>query len=134
MNLVSFFHGLLPAAALLTVFGLNAQGQQPPPRITQVMATLQVNPGITREQIMPVMDSEVRETVQLHLDGVIQQWWGKGDGKGVVFILNCRSENEARAILDKLPLIEKKLATFTYVELAPLAPLRLLLAPAAEAR
>lgn len=134
MNLTFLRKALLPAATLAVVLSVSAPGQQPAPRVTQVMAMLNVNPDISREQIMEVMDQEIRDTVHLHLDGVIQQWWGKGDGKGVVFILNCRSEGEARAILEKLPLIQKNLASFTYVELAPLGPLRMLLKPGGEGR
>jgi peptidyl-tRNA hydrolase len=102
---------------------------QQPPKITHVMASLSVNKDISREQIMKVMQQEVRDTVQLHLDGHIEQWYAKGDGKGVIFILNCKSIEEAKTLLDELPLIKGKLASFEYTALGPLTPLRLLLSP-----
>ena len=104
---------------------------QPPaaPKVTHVMATLTVNKDITRDQVMKVMQQEVRDTVQLHLDGHIDQWYARGDGKGVVFILNVKSVAEAKALLEELPLIKEKLATFEYMTLGPLSPLRILIAP-----
>jgi hypothetical protein len=103
---------------------------QPPatPKVTQVLATLTVKQGITRDQIMKVMQTEVRDTVRLYLDGKIQQWYARGDGKGVVFLLDCKTVDEAKAILEVLPLAKENLASFEYMPLGPLAPLRLLLA------
>lgn len=98
-------------------------------KVTHVLATLTVNPGITRDQIMKVMQNEVRDTVKLYLDGKIQQWWARGDGKGVVFLLDCKSVDEAKAVLETLPLAKGELASFEYMPLGPLTPLRLLLAP-----
>ena len=91
------------------------------------MATLTVKEGVKREEVMKVMPGEVRDTVQLYLDGRIEQWFARGDGKGVVFILDCKTIDEAKAFLDKLPLIKEGLATFEYMPLGPLSPLRLLL-------
>jgi len=96
------------------------------------MATLSVNPGVTQEQIMKVMQTEVRDTVKLYLDGKIQQWYSRGDGKGVVFLLDCKSVDEAKAILGELPLAKGNLVTFDYMPLGPLTPLRLLVAPPAQ--
>ena len=102
------------------------------PKVTHVLATLSLKPGITRDQIQKVMQSEVRETVALYLDGKIQQWYSRGDGKGVVFLVDCKTVDEAKAILETLPLVKANFASFDYVPLGPLNPLRLLLAPSAQ--
>lgn len=99
------------------------------PKVTHVMATLTVKQGITRDQIMTVMQTEVRDTVRLYLDGKIQQWYSRGDGKGVVFLLDCKSVDEAKAILEALPLVKHNFASFDYMPLGPLMPLQLLIAP-----
>ena len=101
------------------------------PKVNHVMATLTVKPDIAREQIMKVMPNEVRDTVALYLDGKIEQWYARGDGKGVVFILNCNTVAEAKAMLEKLPLVMGNLASFEYMPLGPLTPLRMLMAPPA---
>ena len=119
---------LLLAAA--TAFAQSPAQTKP----THVLATLTVKEGIARDQIMKVMQSEVRDTVQLYLDGRIQQWFARGDGKGVVFLLDCKTVEEAKAILEKLPLIKENFASFEYMPLGPLTPLRLLLNTNAAAK
>src|ERR1700722_1856673 len=117
------------ASLALAAVSICAQAPEPP-KVTQVMATLTVNAGITRDQMMKVMPTEVRDTVRLYLDGKIQQWYARGDGKGVVFFLDCRTVAEAKTILETLPLVKGNLASFDYMLLGPLSPLRLLLTPA----
>jgi hypothetical protein len=75
-----------------------------------------------------VLPTEVRETVQMYLDGKIQQWFSRGDGKGVVFVLESKSVEEAKGLMESLPLSKAKFVTFDYMTLGPLTPLRLLLA------
>ena len=120
--------------ALLALSAASLFAQTPePPKVTQVMATLTIKDGVTRDQMMKVMPTEVRDTLRLYLDGKIQQWFARGDGKGVVFLLDCKTIAEAKNILEALPLIKGNLASFDYMPLGPLSPLRLLLPPATPA-
>jgi hypothetical protein len=88
-----------------------AQGQSTPPqpKITGVLTILSPKPGVTVEQVMKIMPAEIRATVPLYLDGKIQQWFTRGDGRGVIFILNCKDEAEARALIESLPLSKENL-------------------------
>jgi hypothetical protein len=54
---------------------------------TGVIVILTAKAGVTREQVMAVMPAEIRETVQLYLNGKIREWYSRGDGRGVVFLL-----------------------------------------------
>jgi hypothetical protein len=121
---------LLVLRLLLPAIGAVSLLAQSPalPKVTVVLATLTLKEGITRDQIAKVMPSEVRDTVGLYLDGKISQWYARGDGKGVVFILDCKSVEEARATLEKLPLVQANFASFEYLPLGPLTPLQVLLA------
>ncbi len=74
---------------------LNAQPPSGPPT-SAVLTTLTVRPDVERSRIMNVLPEEVRATVKMYLDGKIQQWYARSDGKGVVFILNCGSVEEAK--------------------------------------
>ena len=115
-------------ATVMLLSALPVWAQTPAPAPTNaVLTTLTVKSDIDRAQIMKVMPDEVRETVKLYLEGKIQQWYARSDGKGVVFILNCSSVAEAKAMTDTLPLSKNKLADFEYVPLGPLTPLRFLL-------
>ena len=112
----------------LALAGSSLLAQSPAQtKTTTVLATLTVKPGLQREDIMKHMQSEIRDTVQLYLDGRITQWFARADGKGVVFLIDAKSVDEAKAILEQLPLIKEKVATFEYMPLGPLTPLRLLM-------
>ncbi len=105
-----------------------AQAPAPPPT-TAVLVNLTVKPDVDRAQLTKIMPAEVRETVKLYLDGRIQQWYAKADGRGVIFILNVSDGAAAKALMDGLPLSKENLATYEYIGLGPLTPLRYLLAP-----
>jgi hypothetical protein len=118
---------LLPAFAM--VLAPLAQGQSTPPRptITGVLTILTPKPGVTVEQVMKIMPAEIRATVPLYLDGKIQQWFTRGDGKGVIFLLNCKDEAEARALIEGLPLAKESLVDEQFIPVGPLLPLGILL-------
>jgi hypothetical protein len=73
------------------------------------------------------MPAEIRATVQLYLEGRIVQWFSRSDGRGVVFILDSKSVDEAKALLDQLPLVKDHGASFDFVALSPLRPLQILM-------
>jgi len=106
-----------------------AQGQSTPPqpKITGVLTILSPKPGATVEQIMKIMPAEIRATVPLYLDGKIQQWFTRGDGRGVIFLLNCQAVAEARALMESLPLPKEHLVEEQYIPVGPLLPLGILL-------
>src|SRR5580704_6805174 len=111
-------------AAVLAVASIPAAAQAPAPTpTTQVLATLSVNADVVRTELMKTMPEEVRQTVKLYLDGKIQQWYSRSDGRGVVFIVNATSVADAKASLEQLPLVKGHFAAFEYVALGPLSPL-----------
>jgi hypothetical protein len=87
------------------------------------MAILTAKQGVTRQQIMTIMPSEIRETVKLYLDGKIRQWYSRGDGNGVVFMIDAKTEDEARAVMETLPLSKEHLMDHEYIPVGPLMPL-----------
>jgi hypothetical protein len=115
--------------AFATVLAPMAQGQSTPPqpKITGVLAMLSPKPGVTVAQVMNIMPAEIRATVPLYLDGKIQQWYTRGDGRGVIFLLNCKDEAEARALLETLPLSKENLMDEQFIPVGPLLPLGVLL-------
>jgi hypothetical protein len=113
-----FRAALTTAAFAILGAALSAQTPAPAPT-TGVLTTLTIKPEIERPQVMKVMPDEVRETMKMYLDGKIQQWWARADGKGVVFVLNARTVAEAKALTDTLPLSKANLASFEYTALTP---------------
>ena len=105
-----------------------AQAPAAAPTTTGVMVILTVKPGVRREQVMAVMPAEVRQTLQLYLNGQIREWYSRGDGRGVVLLLNARDVAEAQATMAELPLGKEDLMDHEYIAVGPLLPLRLLTA------
>jgi hypothetical protein len=105
-----------------------AQTQSALPVTTGVMVILTAKAGVTREQVMAVMPSEVRQTVQLYVGGKIREWFSRADGRGAVFLLDARDVADAHAIMEGLPLAKQGLVDHEYIAVGPLLPLRLLLA------
>jgi hypothetical protein len=105
-----------------------AQAQAFSSTTTGVIVILTVKAGVTREQIMAIMPAEIRETVQLYLNGKIREWYSRGDGRGVVFLLDTRDVAEAQAIVEGLPLAKENVIDHEYIAIGPLLPLRLLMA------
>jgi len=62
----------------------------PTPKTTAVLVIETAKQGVTVQQIMAVIPAEIRATVKLYLDGKIQQWYSRGDGKGVIFLVDRR--------------------------------------------
>jgi len=123
---LQMFYLLLTFAAVLAPL---AQGQSTPPqpKITGVLAILSPKPRVTVEQVMKIMPAEIRATVPLYLDGKIQQWFTRGDGRGVIFLLNCKDIEEARALIENLPLSKENLVDEQFIPVGPLLPLGILL-------
>ena len=105
----------------------HAQTQVSTSAPTGVLALLTAKPGITREQVMAVMPAEIRATVQLYLEGKIREWYARDDGRGAVFLLNAKDEEEAKSILESLPLAKEHMLDHEYIPVGPLKPLALLL-------
>jgi hypothetical protein len=120
---VSFWMGVL-----LTISPpLSAQAPFAAPA-TAVLTNLTIKRDADRARVTNAMPDEIRATVKLYLDGKIQQWYSRSDGRGVVFVMNCNTVAEAKALMEALPLSKANLVNLEFTALAPLTPLRLLLA------
>lgn len=93
---------------------------------TKILAIGSVTPHIPPDKVAKVRPYEVRRTVALHLEGKIEQWWSLTATPGVVFLMNCTTVEEARALLEKLPLGVAGMMTFQLIPIGPLKPLVLL--------
>ena len=128
--LFPFLMSLLPAASVL------AQTEAPPqppsgapsPKITEVMVILTAKEGVTRQQIMNILPAEVRATVKLYLDGKIRQWYSRGDGRGVIFVIDAKTVEEAHTAIEAMPLSKENLVDHEYIAVGPLVPLTALIA------
>ena len=88
------------------------------PKTTEVLVIQTVKQGVTASQVM------IRATVKLYFDGKIRQWYSRGDGRGVVFLVDAKTEDEAKAIMETLPLAKEELMDHTYIPVGPFMQLR----------
>jgi len=102
--------------------------EAPSPKTTEVLVILTAKEGVTRQQIMTIMPAEVRATVKLYLDGKIRQWYSRGDGRGVIFLIDAKTVEEAHAAIDAMPLSKENLVDHQYIPVGPLMPLTALIA------
>src|SRR5277367_2006267 len=129
----------LACAGLMSGVGLGQAAPQtaaaaglPGVPTIKVLAIGHMTAAATTEALNPVMKNEVPETVKLYLAGKIDSWYVRQDQRGVVFLMNVSTVEEAHAMLEKLPLGQAKLMEFDYIPLGPLSPLgRLLMQQAA---
>jgi hypothetical protein len=115
---------VFPVASVAQSQSLSPQPPtgMPSPKTTEVMVILTAKQGITRQQIMNIMPDEIRATVRLYLDGKIRQWYSRGDGKGVIVLIDAKTVDEAHAI-DTMPLSKENLMDHEYIPVGPLMPL-----------
>ena len=126
---------LFPIISLVPLAGtvLQAQSTPPPkPKTTAVLVILTAKPGVTPQQVVKVMPAEIRATVELYLNGRISQWFSRGDGRGVLFLLDAKDVAEAQALMEGLPLHKENLVDYEYIPVGPLLPLRFLTAGGQE--
>ena len=132
---MKFMTPFLMAALLVASVAQSQSGgapRVPVPKTTEVLVILTAKQGVTPQQILPFMPSEIRATVKLYFDGKIRQWYSRGDGKGVVFLVDAKTVDEARAFMETLPLAKEQLMDDVYIPVGPLMPLRALIGPDAQ--
>jgi hypothetical protein len=126
---------LLGLSALVLGVGLQIQPQTAPvpatapPPVIEVIAMTRLKPGVALPDVMKLVQEEVRVAVQLYLDGKIDQWYTRGDGKGAVLMLRCKTTDEARTVLADLPLVKAGYLDVEYIPVGPFSGLRNLIRP-----
>lgn len=132
--MIPLLMAVLPAVAAAQSQSTGAPDLPPAaiPKTTAVLVIETPRKGVTVTQIMAVIPDEIRATVKLYLDGKIREWYSRGDGKGVIFLVEAKTEDEARAIVETLPLAKENLMDHQYIPVGPLAPLRALMGSGAQ--
>src|SRR5262249_11168601 len=97
------------------------------PKTTEVLVIETPKKGVTPQQIMAVIPQETGERGNLYLDGKPPQGYARGEGRGVIFLVAAKPEDEARAIMETLPLAKEQLMDHQYIPAGPLMPLRALM-------
>ena len=135
---MNFRTSLLAAALPLAALAQSQSGSAPVvpsvaiPKTTEVLVVQTAKQGVNPQQIMTIMPAEIRATVKLYFDGKIRQWYSRSDGRGVIFLVDAKTVDEARALMEMLPLAKEDLMDHEYIPVGPLMPLRALMGPGAQ--
>src|SRR5271169_6135443 len=68
----------------------GAASSVPTPKTTAVLVIETAKQGVTAQQIMAVIPSEIRATVKLYLDGKIRQWYWSFHNLGDIFLFTLK--------------------------------------------
>jgi hypothetical protein len=89
----------------------------------QILAISKLKEGVTPDSIAKLGADEVKHTLESYLDGKIRSFWFQVNRPGVVFILECSDENEARELMNEQPLVVAGMMSVDLIPLQPLIPL-----------
>jgi hypothetical protein len=92
----------------------------------KVMAIGTLEP-LSQEQRQHYLPAEVPATLQLYLDGKMEQFWLRDKEAGVIFLMSVDSVAEVDRLLKALPLGQADLLTFDLMPIGPLLPLGMLM-------
>jgi hypothetical protein len=76
-------------------------------------------PGATEEKIYAHVKEEVGRGWELYASGIFREMYSRPDGGGVVLILECADVEEAKKVLDTLPLVKAGLVNYDIIPLGP---------------
>ncbi len=94
----------------------------------KILALDKVGDIPTSEQdIKRLIQTEAKQIWDLKRDGLIRETYFRQDRPGTVLVLECESVEEARQIIQSLPLVQAGLTDFELIPLGHYAPLDLLL-------
>ena len=85
--------------------------------------------GITSEMLAPLAADEARAAWQLHVEGVLRSVHMCPDRPGSAIVLECASLEEARAALERLPMVRAGLIAFDVSRMLPYTGWAALFAP-----
>jgi hypothetical protein len=92
----------------------------------KIFAIASPTASLTPQAIESHMPAEVHDTVRMYLSGKVDQFWFQ-DKAGPIFLMDVPSLEDAKAALDKLPLVADGLMSYELRPVMPLMPLARLL-------
>ena len=85
----------------------------------KILAMEREIPGVPDKAFKPHLGAEAARVWELYQAGVFRELYFRQDWPGAVLILECADVEEAREVLDTLPLVQEGLITFDIIPLAP---------------
>jgi len=71
------------------------------------------------EQFAPVLEPEAEEARRLYAEGWVRAVYGRQDVPGAILQLECASLDDAHALLQRLPLVQRDMLEMTVIPVGP---------------
>lgn len=88
----------------------------------QILAIDKFLPETTMEKVQPHLKEEMVVTWEHYKQGKIRQLYFRQDHPGVVLMMECDSLEEAKELIDELPLVKERLIEFELIPLGFFQP------------
>ncbi len=85
-------------------------------------------PGVTQEKMYALVKDEAGAAWKLYGDGLFREVYMRPDGGGVVVIMESPSADEAKKVLDTLPMVKGNITSWEVIPLGPFMPFSALFA------
>jgi len=85
----------------------------------KILALEQDVPGVREEQFQPHLKAEAARVWELYQAGVLREIYFRQDRTQAVLVLECADVQEARCVLETLPLVRAGLIDFEVIALIP---------------
>ena len=85
----------------------------------KILAIEKESKQVSPNEFKPYLPDEAAKVYELYLSGIIREFYFHETEHTAVLMLECSEINEARKVLDSLPLVKAGLITFDLIPLVP---------------
>ncbi|WP_290918941.1 hypothetical protein [Halodesulfovibrio sp.] len=93
----------------------------------KILAIDKVMPDATPDKVKETFMDEVNYTVKMYLADVVREMYFRQDRSGTILMLEAPSLEEARGLINKMPMVQAGLIDYELIPVGPFVPLALLL-------
>jgi muconolactone delta-isomerase len=85
----------------------------------KILALEKEMPGVTEDAFKPYLKEEAARVWELYQAGTFRELYFRQDKSSAVLILECADIEEAKSLLNTLPLVREGMITFDVIPLVP---------------
>ena len=93
----------------------------------KILAIDKVLPDATPDKVKENFMKEVNHTIKMYLADVVREMYFRQDRSGTILMLEAPSMEDARTLIDRMPMVQAGLIDFDLIPIGPFVPLALLL-------
>lgn len=93
----------------------------------KILAIDKVMPDATPDKVKETFMDEVNYTVKMYLADVVREMYFRQDRSGTILMLEAPSLEDARSLINKMPMVQEGLIDYELIPVGPFVPLALLL-------